>query len=257
MRQLRVYFLPCLVEPQALVGATAVVIDVLRATTTIVHALAAGADAVVPCLEIDETRRAAEQGARNSSADGADGRILLGGERGGQPIPGFDLGNSPAEYVPEVVGGKRIYLTTTNGTKALLHCRQARRILLAAFVNFSAVCRAIGQDSDVAIVCAGTDQEITREDVLLAGALADEFVRRQPSVRANDQAWLAIDAWRTMRTELTSGKLISPLRDSIGGRNLIEIGQERDIEIAATIDKFDLLPEFDAGSGQIRFAALA
>src|SRR5258706_13920045 len=133
-RQLDVYLLPALVEPAQLAGKTAVVIDVLRATTTIVHALAAGATQVIPCLEVDEARRiAAELGER----------AISGGERGGKQIPGFDLGNSPAEYSRERVAGKTVVFTTTNGTRAMLRCKAARRVLLGAFVNFSAVCREL------------------------------------------------------------------------------------------------------------------
>src|SRR5438067_13583166 len=100
--QLDVYLLPDLVESAALAGEMVVVIDVLRATTTIIHALAAGAREVVPCLEIDEAR-------------GVAGRLgkaaVLGGERGGVAIAGFDLGNSPAEYTRERVGGKTVVFT--------------------------------------------------------------------------------------------------------------------------------------------------
>src|SRR5262245_55111471 len=90
--QIDVYLLPALVEPAALAGKTVVVIDVLRATTTIIQALANGALEVVPCLEIEDARRI-------GAVAGA--KAILGGERGGVPIPGFDLGNSPAEYVRE------------------------------------------------------------------------------------------------------------------------------------------------------------
>src|SRR5438874_11853400 len=127
-RQIDVYLLPALVEPAELAGKTVVVIDVLRATTTIITALANGATQVIPCLEIDEARKAA--------ADFGSPAIL-GGERGGRPIAGFDLGNSPAEYSREQVAGKTVVFTTTNGTRALLRCKAARRVLLGAFISFS------------------------------------------------------------------------------------------------------------------------
>src|SRR5205823_10380648 len=140
---------------------TVVVIDVLRATTTIVHALAAGAREVVPCLEVEDARRiAAELGKA----------AILGGERRGLPIPGFDVGNSPAEYTRQRVGGKTVVFTTTNGTRAMQRCKFASRVLLGAFVNFSAVCRELAVVDHVALVCAGTDGHVTREDTLLAGA---------------------------------------------------------------------------------------
>jgi 2-phosphosulfolactate phosphatase len=238
-RQIDVYLLPALVEPAELAGKVAVVIDVLRATTTIVHALANGAKQVVPCLEIDEALRIGEP------------NVLRGGERGGRQIPGFDLGNSPTEYRRDVVAGKTIVFTTTNGTRAMQRCSQARRVLLGAFVNFSALCRELAEEPEIALVCAGTDGQVTREDTLLAGAVVCDAA---PGGRChlNDQAEIAADAWQTAVRLLTDRPLGILLKDSRGGRNLIEIGQENDIEIAAQIDKFDVVPELDLANWRIR-----
>src|SRR4051812_42560200 len=109
-KRIDVYLLPALVEPEALSGSTVVVIDVLRATTTIVHALAAQAVEVAPFRDVEDARRLAND---------LGNKAVLGGERGGVPIPGFDLGNSPAEYTSERVAGKTVIFTTTNGTRAL------------------------------------------------------------------------------------------------------------------------------------------
>jgi 2-phosphosulfolactate phosphatase len=240
--QIDVYLLPVLVEPAELTGKTVVVIDVLRATTTIVQALASGAEQVVPCLEVEEAQRlAAETGSQ----------AVLGGERGGRQIPGFDLGNSPAEYSRERVGGKTVVFTTTNGTRAMLRCKAAQRVLIGAFVNFSAVCRELAGGEPIALVCAGTDGHVTREDTLLAGAIVDDLVRSQKS-RLNDQADIAADAWRTAVRFMTDRPLGLMLRDSRGGRNLIDIGQEHDIDLAAQIDKFDIVPELDLAAWRIR-----
>src|SRR4051794_30793820 len=110
---INVYGLPCQVAAEELAGGAVAVIDLLRATTTICQALASGACEVVPFLEIDETFAAADRVGRES--------VLLGGERGGTRITGFDLGNSPAEYTPQVVRGRTVFITTTNGTRALYH----------------------------------------------------------------------------------------------------------------------------------------
>lgn len=243
MSSLRVHLLPDLVRPEDLTGRTVVVVDILRATTTVVHALAAGATEVIPLGVVEEAQARAT--AIGSTA-------VLGGERGGKRIAGFDLGNSPLEYTPERLAGKTLVFTTTNGTRAMLHSRQAARILIGAFVNLSALCRELSAADAVDIVCAGTDRQITREDVLFAGAVGDELGRDRPR-ECNDQAELAIDAWRNAAREMTKGSpLAAILRGSLGARNLIEIGQERDIEIAATIDKFDLAPELDAAAWRIR-----
>ncbi|QDU96410.1 2-phosphosulfolactate phosphatase [Lignipirellula cremea] len=241
-RSLDVFLLPSLATDADLEGRTAVVIDVLRATTTICYALAAGARAVIPCQEVDEARRLA----------GLTPGALLGGERQGVRIEGFDLGNSPTEYDDDSVAGAVILFTTTNGTRAMQRCRGARRVLLGAFVNFSALCDSLADAEEIAIVCAGTHGEITREDVLLAGAIADDVAQRranqpgapQGPVRFNDQAEIAADAWRALRRDpLGLSPLALTLRSSQGGRNMLELGQENDIEIAAQLDKLELVPE--------------
>jgi 2-phosphosulfolactate phosphatase len=241
-RKIDVYLLPTLVEQEELAGRTCVVIDVLRATTTIVHALAAGATQVIPCLEVDEARRAAAE--VGSSA-------VLGGERAGGKIAGFDLGNSPAEYTRSTVGGKALVFTTTNGTRALARCKAAKRVLIGAFVNFSAICSELAAAESVALICGGTDGEVTREDALLAGAIVVELAR-SGSTTLNDQAELAADAWRTAVRFLTDRPLGMTLRDSRGGRNLIGIGHENDIDLAAQLDRFDIVPELDLAAWRIR-----
>ena len=97
-REVHVHLTPQLAPPDQLAGGVAVVIDVLRATTTIIHALAAGCSAVRPCAEVEEARELADSMRA--------GRVLLGGERGGKPLPGFDLGNSPREYTARAAGGR-------------------------------------------------------------------------------------------------------------------------------------------------------
>src|SRR4051812_42663251 len=118
-RAVCVHLLPSLAPTGGLVGGLAIVIDVLRASTTIVHALAAGCTSVRPCLEVDEARHLAGQMRA--------GRVLLGGERGGVPLPGFDLGNSPREYSAKRCKGATLVLTTSNGTRALIRASEAER----------------------------------------------------------------------------------------------------------------------------------
>src|SRR5262245_46344429 len=127
-RELSVHLLPGLIEPGRLAGGVAVAVDVLRATTTIVHALAAGCPAVWPCAEVEEAK---------VRAAGIGRRALLAGERGGVAISGFDLGNSPGDFKSSACKGRDLVLTTTNGTKALLRAAEAERVMVGAFVNFS------------------------------------------------------------------------------------------------------------------------
>ncbi len=244
-QEIRVHFLPVLVEPSALAGRTVVIVDILRATTTILHALAAGAVEVRAVEEIEEARDLAKT---------LKTPYLLGGERGGIKIEGFDLGNSPEEYGGPNVGGKTVIFTTTNGTKAMKHARLAGKCFVGAFVGFSALCRAIQQAPRIDILCAGTDNQVTREDVLFAGAVVDDLgLAKGVTIQLNDQAAIALDAWRAAKAEWQTPRLLlDRLRASLGGRNVIEIGQERDIEIAAEIDKLDVVGVLDAANGLIR-----
>jgi 2-phosphosulfolactate phosphatase len=229
-RDVAVHLLPGLAAPGRLAGGVAVVIDVLRATTTVVHALAAGCSAVVPCAEVDEAR---------ALADGLPaGKVLLGGERGGRPLPGFDRGNSPREYTAATCGGTTLVLTTTNGTRALLRAAEAERTLVAGFVNYSAVCEQLRQEArPVHIVCAGTDGEPALEDTLLAGALVD-FLSEAGPAGLNDAARLAWDCF-----ENHGRVLLGALELSRGGTQLRQLGYDDDIRAAAQVDQFALVPE--------------
>lgn len=245
-RRVNVSFIPELASINRYAGKTTVVIDVLRATTSIVYALAAGATRVIPCLDVDEARQlAAEQGPG----------VVLGGERGGLRIEGFHLGNSPEEYSHERVRAKTVVFTTTNGTKAMRHCRMSNRILIGAFVNCSAICDRLAHEPQVEILCAGTRGRITREDVLLSGAIAHglQHADAQQTTLLDDQAAIAAQAWCQVRDDFAAGiPVAESLRNSAGARNLIEIGLERDIEIAGQIDRFDLAPELDVATWEIR-----
>jgi len=201
---LNVYALPTLVEPEEMAGGTVVVIDVLRASTTIVHALEAGATEVILCLEVEDARAAA--------AELPEGSVVLGGERGGLPIDGFELGNSPADYTPDRVGGRTLVFTTSNGTRAMWRCRLADRVLIGAFVNASAVRDRMVGAEQIHLLCAGSWGECSLDDTLLAGQL----------------------------------------RESVAGRRLAEIGMDDDVLTAAHIDRFPSVPELDPRTFRIR-----
>jgi len=233
--RLDVHSLPQLTTPEALAGSTVVVIDVLRATTTMLYALQAGARCVIPCLEVDEALRIAA---------GSPGNSVLGGERHGVRIEGFQLGNSPSEYTPSTVGGKCVVLTTTNGTQALRVCRQAARVLVGAFVNRSCLVAALARAERIALLCAGTDGHITQEDVLFAGAVVAELERTGVRCAFNDEAELAAAAWQaTSSAADPRANLQSVLRRSRGGRNLVRLGFGADIELAAQLDSTPVLGE--------------
>jgi 2-phosphosulfolactate phosphatase len=166
--------LPALAQ-RDLRATACVVFDVLRATSTFVTALHHGAQAIIPVSEIAEALEIKKAEARSQKPE----LILLGGERNGVRISAdgidFDLGNSPREYTPEIVRGKTIVSTTTNGTRALRACVGAKIILAASFLNLAATAKFLQQNkfAEVLLVCAGTGEGVALEDVLAAGALAE------------------------------------------------------------------------------------
>jgi 2-phosphosulfolactate phosphatase len=250
---LSVYALPRFVEPEEMAGGTVVVIDVLRSSTTIVHALDAGAEEVIACREVAEARALAAQ----FPAD----QVVLGGERDGVLIDGFQLGNSPEEYTRELVGGKTVLLTTTNGTRAMAHAGQADDVLIAALVNASAVVRRLTEREHVHILCAGTDGKISDDDVLLAGLLVDRLHRQGGMVyQQNGQAITAREMWlnafalpQAIGAEpLAPERLAEKLRTTLGARNLLALGLDADILAAAQLDRFDLVPQLDPMTMRIR-----
>lgn len=205
-----------------------VVIDVLRATSVMATAGHAGIMSIVTCEDID---------AAQAIARAATIRPLLCGERHCKPIPGFDLGNSPAEYTSQVVASREMVLTTTNGTRAIMAVMSSRRLLVASFLNLSSTIAAISTERQLQIVCAGTNGEVSFEDVLLAGALVDRLVGADAAdseSRIDDSARIAWSVWS--QAVASDQPLGQTLRLSLGGRNLIAAGYDADIERCARID---------------------
>jgi 2-phosphosulfolactate phosphatase len=241
---LNVHWLPRHVAAADLAGGAVVVIDVLRATSTICQAIASGAAEVVPFLEVNEAVAAAERAGRSN--------IVLGGERNGGKIPDFDLGNSPCEYTPEAVAGRRVFITTTNGTRALDHAKLAKRVLLGAFTNLSAVARSIQDEPRVEILCAGTDGGETREDILAAGAIVSRLLERSSAPpKLNDHASAAKQDWNELvaRARASARPLTELLAIELchtqGGRNLLGIDLNRDLVDCAEIDRLTIVPELN------------
>ena len=226
------YPLPSGLKPEGLADKSAMAIDVLRAGTTIVTALHHGAAAILPCVDLDQARRQAEQ-----IPD-----ALLGGERQGVLIKGFSLSNSPECYLPDVVRGRTIIFSTTNGTRAIEACRSAGQTLIGSFVNLTATCQQLREAGrNLVIVCAGTDGVPTLEDTLLGGAVSQWFQDRGP-VRLNSAAQAAIELWKTADRQIQRGRRLPEiLGQTQGGINLVRLGLWADIEFAAAIDRF--MPE--------------
>lgn len=222
----------------------AIAIDVLRATTTIATALHAGAEAVATFSDLDALRQA-------GAAWPPERRLLLG-ERGGQTVEGFDLGNSPLDCVPDVVGGKRLFLSTTNGTRALQRIANAPAVLTAAQVNRGAAVSYLRerQPEIVWLVGSGWQGDYSLEDTACAGAIAAAF---GTDLAGNDETIGAIALyaqWEACLLEL--------LRASTHGQRLQRLGNEADLAYCAQTDTLDVLPmQSEAGVLVAQSAAVA
>jgi 2-phosphosulfolactate phosphatase len=213
-----------------LAGRTAVVIDALRATSTITTALHCGARAVVPFLTPEEAKEAARSL--------PEGRYLLGGERHAVRIPGFHLGNSPLEYGREEVAGREILFTTTNGTRAIQAAAGASALCVASFLNAPAVARKLAESGrDVVICCAGTEGTFSLEDTACGGAVLLELERLGVTLSLNDLGWVALELYRSYR-----GREAELLARSEHGRRLIGLGLEADLGYCAQVGVINAVP---------------
>ena len=222
----------------ALHGRAVVVVDVLRASTTVVAALENGARAVIPVADKGEAGRLA------ASLDGD--VSLLGGERGGETIPGYQAGNSPLEYTPDAVAGRTVVLTTTNGTAAMSQARSAAEAAVGAFTNAAAAVgflrRALDAGRPATVLCAGADGRVSLEDTLCAGLFVTRLADPADVPGLSDSAQIAAALYRGSADRLA--------RSLFGARHtqrLIALGYADDVAFAARIDATDALPVFRDG----------
>ncbi len=225
---LDVFFVPGQVEDADVEGRTAVVIDVIRATTSIVEGMANGARAIFPTESIEEAMKL------RSSLDRSE--TLLCGERKGLRIEGFDLGNSPAEFNAKQVGGKQLVMTTTNGTRAFLAAEAANRVMATSFLNISAVVDLIGEE-DVVVVCAGKEDRFSLDDVVCAGHVVRRLEDRADGLaKLNDGALAASELARSHRPTAAF------LRSTAAGQALVDVGLENDLDLCAAVDRHTIVP---------------
>ena len=220
-------------RPQArLDGSTAVVIDSIRATTTIVAALAAG------CREVIAYRTDAE--VKAEAARRPAGSVVTAGERLGVRIEGLDLNNSPSVMTAERVGGRTLLLTTTNGTQAIHDAMPAATVLIAAMSNRRAVARrAVELGRRVVFVAAGTVGTVSCEDTLVAGAVV-EAITEQPgggTLHLEDSARVALAAWWGAKDRLTG-----IYHETWGGAFIANLGLEADLAVCIQVDTMDVVP---------------
>ncbi|OLC05971.1 MAG: hypothetical protein AUH78_08570 [Gemmatimonadetes bacterium 13_1_40CM_4_69_8] len=232
--KIAVLFTPLGLSAPELAGRGVVVIDVLRAATTVITALANGAKAIVPAATSEEAVRLTA----NLEKDG----LLLAGERKCLKIEGFALGNSPREMTPEVVSGKTIFLATTNGTPALVAAQGGDPVMVGGAVNFKALverARAVfAERGDLVIVCAGREREFALEDAYTAGRLVRALKRGSRKLRLNDAATAAVD----LTTHYDDWA--DALSHCEAARQLAEVDLGADVAFSAKPDRFTVVPTY-------------
>jgi 2-phosphosulfolactate phosphatase len=230
--RLDVFFTPSQVKPVDTAGRLVAIVDVLRASTTVATALGNGAKTVIPLEGADEVISRSKEFSRSG--------VKLAGEQKMFPIAGFDLGNSPQDFTAEAVEGKTILITTTNGTRALLGVQGARDIVIASYVNFTAVLAmmkvAASSNTDIAIICAGEEGSFTLEDAACAGRYVRAIPKRT-SVVSNDAASASV------LIEKRYGENIAKVfKESTHGQALHSAGFGDDLTAAAEVDAYPVVP---------------
>ena len=213
-------------------GTTAIVVDVLRSSSTIACALARGAREIIPVLTPGEAGELAQKAGRDAT--------LLCGERDGKRIEGFDLGNSPSEYTAERVNGRILIFASTNGSPVIARARVSDRVVIGGFNNFSAVVSNVAASrKPVTILCSGLLEQFSLEDFICGGkfAAALQILRGVRNVTLNDAAKAAAELYK-----FHGGNIPKVLRDSAHGRYLAALGFEADLDFCAEIDSLSIVP---------------
>lgn len=229
--KLDVLLTPGELVPGEIAGRTVVMLDVLRASTSIVEALAAGARTLYPVATIEEAIGLAKTLGREE--------VLLAGERKALPIEGFDLGNSPGEFTVERVGGKIVVMSTTNGTIALTAAAAAERVIVGAWTNFQAVVDDLARtQAEPVFLCAGRERAFGLEDAVCAGQMAAALMKALPDVEweMNDGAAAAL----ALAEEFADPAKLFP--HTAAGRAIADAGLGEDLAYCAQTDLRDVLP---------------
>ncbi len=217
-------------------GDIVVIVDVLRASTTIITALKNGCRSVIPIAEVEEAQKLANLASRHDT--------LLCGERNGRKIPGFDLSNSPLEFRVEIVNNKRIILTTTNGAKLFRYVELASSGIVCSFVNVESVCQFLKKSKqNVVILCAGNYDRFSLEDTVCGGMVVEKLIENNKGkFELNDGAVAAQILYQRY-----SFQILEMLYQSSHGKRLISIGQEADLKYCGSVNSIPLIPVLKGG----------
>ena len=225
-----IHFFPQNIEELLLKEKTVVVIDVLRASTSITTAIYNGAKEVVPVTTVAEAGKIAVN---------TGGSVVLGGERNGVKIEGFHIGNSPTEYTIEKVKNKTVVFSSTNGSVALAKTKFAKFSLVGSFVNVSLVADfLIQRNEDFMIICAGKHNTFCIEDTVCAGMIISK-VADQITVEPTDASVASLALYQNF-----GHSILEMLQNSEHGLFLQEIGFGKDLEICSAVDSLSVLPVY-------------
>jgi 2-phosphosulfolactate phosphatase len=220
--------------PAKNIADCAIAIDVLRATTTMATALAVGAEAVQVFSDLDRLQQ--------TSAQWPAEKRLRAGERGGSKVPGYDLGNSPLDCTPELMGGKRLFISTTNGTRALQTIEKSPTVLAAALINRHSVVRHLmaTRPETLWITAAGWEGSYALEDTVCAGAIAHSLMAQLgcslTDLAGNDELVGAVSLF-----EQWQGDLLGLLKLASHGQRLLRLDCQ-DLKYCSELDTLDVLP---------------
>ena len=230
--KINVVLSPANVDELHFSGKTTVVVDVLRASTTIVTALMNGAKEIVPVGSVEFAMKA--------SSNMFGGQTLICGERNGKKIDGFNLGNSPLEFKSEAISGKSLVFFTTNGTKAIVKAKYSDEVIIASFLNLSAVAKYLADlNEPFEILCAGNNNNFCLEDTVCAGKLISEIASLSQDVELSDSGLASVSIAKTFGKNLK--KMFA---ESEHGKFLIENGFEEDLKYCAKLSTTGLIPVF-------------
>lgn len=227
MNKIEVCLTPELIHQHKLEGKIVVVADIFRATSCIITGLARGISAIKPVKDIDELLTLGKQG------------YVMAGERGGKKIDGLDIGNSPFEYMEKELVGKKVALSTTNGSQAILKSMDADEVIIGAFLNLKATAEyVLDTDKSVVIHCAGWKGTINIEDTLYAGALVNELAEMLAT--SDDSTLLAhqlfVDHQRNTKTIASK---------SSHAKRLAGFGAEKDMAFCMTENTYAILVKLE------------
>jgi len=233
--KLDVLFSPVQADELFFTGKTTVVIDVLRASSTIITALSNGAKEIVPVGTVEFAVKV--------SGGIFGGQTLLGGERNTKKIEGFALGNSPSEYTKEIVSGKSIVFYSTNGSRAIVKAKYSTNLFVCSFNNLKTVAKHLKKlNEDVIVLCAGNNNLFSLEDSVCAGMLISELIAGNKAIELTDASTGALTLFKSF------GKnIFKMLSETDHGQLLINNGFEKDLKACAELDNTDVIP-FYAGN---------